>query len=185
MHFDRLTTPRLLLRRLHAGDARRLRESRIDPHAVRMQGWPGGWSLADAEGFVALNQRGEPGTPGAWFQFALADPADDALLGDVGLFSALDGSTHRVGYTLHPDARGRGLATEAVRAVLGLVFDELGGALVEADTLAVNAASRAVLERCGFQLDERPERAVAADEVAYLLRRPADGAPGTLSPPSR
>jgi len=54
-----------------------------------------------------------------------------------------------VGYWLFEDARGRGLATQAVRAVAGEVFAS-GLWRIEAHVRIGNDASERVLERAGF-----------------------------------
>lgn len=64
--------------------------------------------------------------------------------------------TVEIGYGLIPSARGRGLMTEAVRAML----DELRGVGVKrvvAHTEPANLPSHRVLERCGFT--RGPDRA--------------------------
>lgn len=55
-----------------------------------------------------------------------------------------------VGYWLGAHATGRGLATAAVREILGIAFEELGLHRVQAETLLHNVASQHVLERNGF-----------------------------------
>jgi len=56
-----------------------------------------------------------------------------------------------IGYTLHPDHAGRGLATEVARALVSLCFRELGVATVKADVFRPHVASQRVLEKAGFR----------------------------------
>src|SRR5574341_1098608 len=49
------------------------------------------------------------------------------LVGDVSLtWLSRKHAQGEIGYVMHPDYHGRGLATEAARAILGLAFDGLG-----------------------------------------------------------
>jgi RimJ/RimL family protein N-acetyltransferase len=56
-----------------------------------------------------------------------------------------------LGYVLHPDFQGRGLATEGARHMLGLAFDDLDLHRVVARLDARNHASAAVLRRLGMR----------------------------------
>ena len=82
-----------------------------------------------------------------------------------------------VGYRLARPAWGRGLATTGLRAVVSYAFAELVVQRVWAETMAVNAGSRRVLEKAGLQHVRtylRPEDTVpGADEgeVVYELWR--------------
>jgi RimJ/RimL family protein N-acetyltransferase len=74
------------------------------------------------------------------------------LVGEFVLF--LRSVEHRggeVGYVVHPDFQGRGLATEGARAMLQLAFDTLGLHRVIARIEARNTGSAAVLERLGMR----------------------------------
>ncbi|GAB3286094.1 GNAT family N-acetyltransferase [Parasphingorhabdus pacifica] len=55
-----------------------------------------------------------------------------------------------LGYRLRASAWGRGYATEGARALLDLAFGELGARRVVATAMAVNAASRRVMEKLGM-----------------------------------
>jgi RimJ/RimL family protein N-acetyltransferase len=84
--------------------------------------------------------------------FALVDPADEtAVLGGASLYD-VDRAQRRavVGYWLAAPARGRGVASHAVRLLAGWAFAELGIARLELTCAPENAASAAVAERCGF-----------------------------------
>lgn len=56
-----------------------------------------------------------------------------------------------LGWTIHPDAGGRGLATEAVREVLRICFEDLGLRRVTAECFAANEASWRLMERVGMR----------------------------------
>ncbi|MFT7764599.1 GNAT family N-acetyltransferase [Clavibacter tessellarius] len=100
---------------------------------------------ADLEAALAQHGRGQ-GVP-----LAILDD-DGAVAGRISLNTIVRGAFEScaIGYWLAADRTGRGLATEAVRAAVALAFGELGLHRVEAGTLVRNAASQAVLARCGF-----------------------------------
>jgi RimJ/RimL family protein N-acetyltransferase len=56
-----------------------------------------------------------------------------------------------IGWSLHPDAQGRGLATEGARAMLRVGFDELGLHRITAGCDPRNVASLRVMERLGMR----------------------------------
>jgi RimJ/RimL family protein N-acetyltransferase len=81
--------------------------------------------------------------------WAVADPDDDRLLGAVGIYRLAE--EPELGYWTHPDARGRGLTTRAGALAVDHAFGILGLPRLAAYVSAPNVASRAVLERLGFQ----------------------------------
>jgi len=84
-----------------------------------------------------------------------------------------------LGYRLVRSAWGRGYATEGSRALIRKGFTELGVRRVVAETMAVNAASRRVMEKAGLACvrtfhQQWPER-IEGDEhgdVEYALTKP-------------
>jgi RimJ/RimL family protein N-acetyltransferase len=56
-----------------------------------------------------------------------------------------------LGYWLGVDHWGRGLATEAARAVIDFTFEQFDAAHMRSGARVANPASRNVLEKCGFQ----------------------------------
>ena len=92
----------------------------------------------------------------------------------------------RLGYAVHPDVQGRGLATEAVREVVGLALGVGGLRRLTARVFAPAAASSRVMARLGFTHEgtERaavlsPDGATWWDDQAWSLLRhewpPRDG----------
>lgn len=100
-------------------------------------------ALADDE---AARRRGEH------LELALVAPADSTLLlGSVSLHHAdLSQARAAVGYWLTPAARGRGVASRAVRLVADWAFDVVGLARLELTCGPDNVASQRVAQRCGF-----------------------------------
>jgi RimJ/RimL family protein N-acetyltransferase len=77
---------------------------------------------------------------------------DGLLLGSVTIFlRSVDYRQVEVGYVFHPDAGGRGYATEATRALVDFAFADLKAHRVFARTDARNAASAALLARLGMR----------------------------------
>ncbi len=83
-----------------------------------------------------------------------ADGAPGRLLGGTGLHR-IDWAVRRfeIGYWIRPEAAGQGHVSEAVRLLAALAFGTLGARRVEIRCDARNLKSRAVAERCGFELD--------------------------------
>lgn len=90
------------------------------------------------------------------YQFYLKTPEGQAgrLLGGTGLHR-LDWTVRRfeIGYWVRKSAQGQGYVTEAVAALARMAFEELRARRVEIRMDADNARSRAVAERCGFELE--------------------------------
>lgn len=57
-----------------------------------------------------------------------------------------------IGYVIHPDYQNCGYATEAVRAVIGELW-EMGFSRISAGFFEGNEASRKVMEKCGMTLN--------------------------------
>jgi RimJ/RimL family protein N-acetyltransferase len=149
--FSQLASARLILRRFRAADAREFAAYRDDPAVARYQSWDSPYSLAEAQEFVRALAAVHPDTPGDWFQFAVARRADGALLGDCAAGVQDDPRQAEIGFTIAPRYQGNGYATEAVRLLLGYLFDERGKHRVIASCDARNGASAAVLRRSGFR----------------------------------
>ena len=82
------------------------------------------------------------------------DGSAGRLLGGTGLHR-IDWGLRKfeIGYWIRPEAAGQGHVSEAVRLLAVLAFGPLGARRVEIRCDARNARSRAVAERCGFQLE--------------------------------
>ncbi|MGC0316350.1 GNAT family N-acetyltransferase [Kitasatospora acidiphila] len=99
-----------------------------------------------------LRARVADGTLACW---ALRDPADGRLLGHLGVreidLEATGGA--RVGYWTMPAARGRGVATTALRLASTWAFGELGVHRIELAHALGHEASCSVARKAGYPLE--------------------------------
>jgi RimJ/RimL family protein N-acetyltransferase len=103
---------------------------------------------------------------GGWL---LLDRASEALVGFAALITREPGDPELI-YGVAPAWWGRGLATEAGRAVMAYAFGVLGCARVTAATDVPNVASSRVLERLGMRVTHRGTLN-GLDTVFYERRR--------------
>jgi RimJ/RimL family protein N-acetyltransferase len=83
--------------------------------------------------------------------FLMIDKADDQLVGHCGLGYLPDTAEVEIDYALAQAYWGRGLATEAARAVVDFGFAQAGLAEIIGLVVPENIASRRVLEHVGFR----------------------------------
>lgn len=167
-----LETRRCRLRAFESKDVLAFTLYRQNPEVARFQSWSS-YSLAEAEALLATCQEVPFGTLGSWHQLALAEKASDRLLGDVGLHF-LDVHAVELGFTLAPEAQGKGLLTEALEGLIPYLFEQRGIAQLRATTDALNAPSIRLLTRLGFEQETLVPRPVIfkdmpGEELDFLL----------------
>jgi RimJ/RimL family protein N-acetyltransferase len=88
---------------------------------------------------------------GGLLQWGVTLAGDNRLIGTTTLYGlARDHARCEIGFALHPDYWGQGLAADAVRTVLEHAFSALGLLRVEADVDPHNAPSLRLLDALGF-----------------------------------
>lgn len=151
-----IRTQRLLLRRFRSDDVDAVVAYRNDRDVARFQSWDPSYSRADAARLFAEDADVAAGQPGAWVQVAIEQQATGALCGDCGIHVLSNQPrTAEVGITLAPDYQGRGIATEALGAIIDWLFGDLDMHRVYAHTDDRNEAVQRLLERLGFRLEAR------------------------------
>ena len=144
-----LSSPRLRLREVRDDDAAALFAIHSDARVMRYWSYPAWTELAQAEQKIADIQRQRRELD--MLVWAIADADTDLLIGSSAIFYMdLTQARAEIGYSLHPDWQGRGLASEALQLVLSHVFNELGLRRVEADIDPRNLPSCRLVERFGF-----------------------------------
>jgi ribosomal-protein-serine acetyltransferase len=140
------------LRLLEESDAEEL-SALVDANRGHLEPWlpwvPAVRGPEDTLGFIRMTRRQIADNDG--LQVAIVD-ADGAIAGVAG-FHRVDWANRAtsIGYWLAADRQGRGLMTEAVRALVDQAFGAWGLHRVEISAATGNARSRAIPERLGFR----------------------------------
>ena len=135
------------LRRFRAGDAPAVARACDDAESARfLPGLPSPYTEEDARRYLEGCER--LWAEGARFPFAIVDARSGDLLGAIDVRPGGGGSD--VGYWVAPWARGRGVATRALRLAVRHAFGTLGADALELETHLDNVASQRVAEAAGF-----------------------------------
>ena len=116
------------------------------------------------------------------YEIAVALKETDAVIGSVGLENVLNITLpeqelgREIGYVLNEAYWGRGLMTEAAKAVIEYCFRELDWDYIVAAHFETNLRSRRVIEKCGFpylkNVMHRTRRGTLEDTRLYVLYNP-------------
>lgn len=168
MKVAELATARLLLRRARMSDLDDLHRALGHPRAMRYWATPEHATLAQTE---------------RWLDRMIArsqtEQADDFVIEYQGRVIGKAGAWDlpEIGFLLHPDQWGMGLAQEAMRAVIPYTFATYPVDRLTADVDPRNAACLRLLARLGFHETGRAERTLLwgdewCDSVYLALPRP-------------
>jgi [ribosomal protein S5]-alanine N-acetyltransferase len=110
------------------------------PHPYE-DGMAESWILTHAPGYEAGTQA----------TFAITERAGGLLVGAIGLVIEAAHARAELGYWIGVPFWGRGIATEASRALLELGFDRMGLHRIQATYITRNPASGRVMQKLGMQ----------------------------------
>lgn len=143
-----LQTPRLLLRPWEESDAEALYELAKDPDVGPAAGWNVHKDVEESREIIRTILSA-PGT------FAIFGRRDGQLRGSCGFFptraQGAEAGELEIGYWVGKPFWGRGIAPEAVEALLAHCFTELGAESVWCAYFDGNEKSRRCQEKCGFR----------------------------------
>ena len=144
-----IETSRLLLRRMNMKDAQDIFEYSRDPEVARHVLWTAQKHISEAKEYIRyMNRRYRDDLPSSW---GIVDKASGRLVGTIGYMGySEENASVEVGYSLAHELWGKGLMTEALRAVINYTFDEMDINRIEAQHELDNASSGRVMEKCGM-----------------------------------
>jgi RimJ/RimL family protein N-acetyltransferase len=121
------------------------------PHVVEHTSW----NLAAESDLDAVVSRFNSTDAASPIRFVIEKTYSRQFAGTIGFHNiSLESQTAEVGYDLHPDFWGRGIATTACNAVTSWGIHVRGFVQVHAITLETNEKSNQVLRRCGFDFEK-------------------------------
>ncbi|NNG40235.1 GNAT family N-acetyltransferase [Flexivirga sp. ID2601S] len=179
-----LDFPDVRLRPLRRDDVGPLARTWADPEIAKWLSIAQDDLGAQAADYVRAKRYADPETHGLWWVVCAAESDDFAGVAGLQHITGGPASSAEVGYWLAPDARGHGLATAAVRALVAFAFlaPGRGGLGVRRVTAGVgdgNTASLRALQSAGLQVVGRARQAEALGDGSVvdllLLDRVAPG----------
>ena len=149
---ERLTTPRLILRRMEMRDAQDLYDYGRDEEVARHVLWSAYRSVAEARVYVRYMMRKyRGGEPASW---CIELKSTGRVIGTIGyMWHQDEHNSAEIGYSLARDMWNQGIMTEALNAVIDFFFDTVGANRVEARHDINNPNSGAVMRKCGMQYE--------------------------------
>lgn len=169
----KLETQRLVLRDWVMDDLEAFYQYSKNPNVGPSAGWPPHRSREESEKILRRFMEQEE----CW---AIERKDKPRVIGSLGIHrDAKRDSPHTkmIGYVLAEEHWGQGLMTEAVRRVLGYLFEETDVQLVSVYHFDFNQRSRRVIEKCGFHYEGTLRQAsvlpngTLCDDVCYSMTR--------------
>lgn len=144
-----LETERLILRKMVLNDAEAVFAYASNSEVSRYTLWETHRSIEDSRAFLEFaTQKYENGGEPDW---GIVYRGNGCLVGACGLVNwEAEHARAEVGFVLSREYWGRGLISEAVRAILRFGFERMNLNRIEARCIAENAASARVMEKAGM-----------------------------------
>jgi RimJ/RimL family protein N-acetyltransferase len=160
----------LVLRPKTPDDADALTAACQDPEIPRWTAVPSPYTRADAERFIVASEV--EAAAGKAANLLAVDARDGSLLGSFSVLE-LDRAPGygEIGYWVAAEARGRGVATRAVRLLADWAREVLGLTRIEVLAHLDNVPSRRVAVKAGFRDtgEVKPSPRVAQDDPVYAV----------------
>jgi ribosomal-protein-alanine N-acetyltransferase len=145
-----ISTDRLILRRMTMKDAQDIFEYSRDPEVARHVLWTAQKHISEAKEYVRyMTKRYRDDLPSSW---GIIDKESGRLVGTIGYMAfSEENASVEIGYSLARWLWGKGLATEALRAVIDYTFEAMDINRIEAQHELTNSSSGRVMEKCGMK----------------------------------
>ena len=149
----KVSTPRVHVRRLEAGDAKQVAEIFADKQTLRWMPMPATFGRIDGLQWCTEMAQ-ERRDSGSGDHYGVIRREDDRLVGCMWTKRTdWTGMVTEIAYAVAPEARGFGVAAEAVDALAIALILEHGFQRIELRVAAGNTASRRVAEKAGFSYE--------------------------------
>jgi len=166
MLLPKIETERLLLRTYKADDLETVYRLASDPHITRF--FPDGSNISREDVLSSLPRRVERWEKQGFGQFGVFEKQTEKLIGYCGL-QYLDNTPEvEIYYGLFHEYWGKGIATEAARAVLDFGFEQVKLARIVGVTHPKNIASQKILQKIGLKR-EKTARFYDMDVVYFAV----------------
>ncbi|PUV21778.1 GNAT family N-acetyltransferase [Sphingobacterium athyrii] len=160
-----ISTEKLLLKTVELPDLQNMHNLRTNPQIAKYIGRDLNKSLEETRQFIEMVRKNK-------FYFTIKTIDKNEFVGTITLWN-IDWSKKyaELGYELLPQFQGKGLMSEAVKALLKYAFHEMGIEAIEAYTHRENIASKKLLERLGFKLVADKIDPDVLDNIIYGINK--------------
>lgn len=147
-----LQTERLTLRRLSVRDAADMFDYAHRADVTRYLTWSAHPDASYSREYLEYLQGRYAG--GMYYDWGIVYKENGKMIGTCG-FTSFNCSHDKaeIGYVLHPDYWGKGIAPEAVKKILDFGFEKLNLHRIEANFIKENARSLRVMEKVGMTFE--------------------------------
>lgn len=166
----------VILRPFRAADIEMICELSTDPYVSLISTLPTNATERQAVEFI--ERQADRMVTGVGYSFCIADRSLDAALGTAGVWVA-DREVGRatLGYAVAPSARGRGIATDALRAATTFAWTVFALCRLELYIEPWNLGSIRAAEAAGYQQEgllrsHQPIGSRRADMLIYAILKP-------------
>jgi len=168
--FPVLTTDRLVLRQLEAGDDQDIFAHRADERVTTYLENFSHSSIEQTQAFISrVQQEIAEGRSILW---VLTRKGNNRFMGTVCLWNIVpELAKAETGYTLDPEFHGMGYMQEALEKALDFGFNTIRLNKIEAYTHQHNEASIRLLRRNGFIQEPVPAKPVSENRAFFLLNK--------------
>lgn len=165
----RIVAPRLLIRCFAPADAR-LVKAAIDANLDHLRTWIP-WARSEPKPLAHKIQqlrefRGRFDLNVDW-RYGMFTPDEATLVGGIGVHARSESGAREIGYWVQAAYQGRGLATEAVAALVRVCFEIDGVRRIEARIEPPNQRSAALVQRLGFRCDATLRQCLCDDQERW------------------
>ena len=123
-------------------------------------------SEEEAEAFISFQSSVEVGTERGWLHLGVERKANPGIIGTVCIKVINKQWGHaEIGWFLHPDHQGRGIATEASASLIDFAFDHLDMHRLTATCDVLNTRSYMLMERLGMRREAEFKETVFFNDV--------------------
>ncbi len=169
-----IITDRLCINELCLQDASVLYEYRSHKDVSLFQGWIP-LNIDESQNFIIRNASTLFNQNDSWFQLAIRLRDTNQLVGDIGLHF-IDSYQVEIGFTIAPDHQCKGFGSEAVIAVLSMLFNHLNKHRVFASVDPCNQASMNLLKKIGMRQEAHFRKSLFwrgewVDDVVFAVLR--------------
>ena len=171
MRNDKYTTERLIIREYTKKDLDDFLRVVRQPGIYRTTyGIPRDYSRLRAKKWLGFIKRNIRSMQSYEYGMFLRDSGE--YIGNIGLINVSMTHNHaEISYYIDEAHRGLGLTTEAAREMLRLGFETFGFEKISGLCMAVNIASRRVMEKIGMTYEGTSRRELLKDGVYYDIDR--------------